>query len=256
MACWRTEDRRADGPDGGYATAAALSVSLAVAILAAALVMRGVAALKLARADFRRSQAEYALSGAQALAVTRLLKSSSSGRLAWSAGGLDPRGMSLLAEPEAPKLALAAAAELDDKALTALGAADPDQARLRLAGLEAASATPDQVQAADEASDWRVCAVSAISPWGLAQAVSLGPIREPDQEPGAARAGQVWRIVARTEDGWTDERIVRLIGRAETPGAIIWRRFGRGAGKGVTCDKTIEVSARGEGAPDKTPATP
>jgi hypothetical protein len=252
VACCRTEDR----PDGGYATAAALAVSLAVAILAAALVMRGVATLKLARADFRRSQAEYALSGAQAMAVTRLLNSSGPGRLAWSVGGLDPQGVSLLAEAEASKLGLDAAGDLDDKTLAALGAVDPAAARLKLTGLEVASATPDQIQAADDGRVWRVCATSAISPWGMAQAVSLGSTREPDQEPGGARAGQVWRVRAVTQDGWTDERIVRLLARAEKPSAVIWRRFGRSAGKGVTCDKTIEVRTTDHGDLGRTPATP
>jgi hypothetical protein len=233
-----------------------LAVSLAVAILAAALVMRGVAALKVARADFRRSQAEYALSGAHALAVTQLLNSSGSGRLAWSVGGIDPQGVSLLAESEASKLRLSAASERDDKALTALGAVDPERARLRLAPLDAASATPDQVRAADDGGGWRACAASAISPWGLAQAVSLGATREPDHEPGGARAGQVWRVRATTQDGWTDERIVRLIGRAEHPSTILWRRFDRSAGKGVTCDKIIEVQATGEGGAGGTPAIP
>ena len=257
VACCRAKDRPADGPDEGYATAAALAVSLAMAIVAAALVMRGVAALKLARADFRRSQAEYALSGAQALAVTHLFKSSGSGRLAWRTGGLDIGNVILLAEAEAPKLRLAAASQLDDKALSALGAADPGQARLRLAGLEAATATPDQVEAADAGGDWRICAASAISPWGMAEAVRLGPVREPDQDPGGGRAGQVWRIRAATEDGWTDERIVRLVGRAESPSAMIWRRFGRGEGRGVTCDKTIEIQASGPGGQaGRTPATP
>jgi hypothetical protein len=254
VACCRTEDRGAAGADGGYATAAALTISLAVAILAAALVMRGVAMLKLARADFRRSQAEYALSGAQTLAVARLMNSSGPGRLAWSVGGLDPQGVSLLAEAEATKLQLAAAADLDDKTLTKLGAVDPAVARLKLTGLEAASATPDQIQAADDGRVWRACATSAISPWGMAQGVSLGAVREPNQEPGGARAGQVWRVSATTQDGWTDERIVRLIGRAESPSAVIWRRFGRGVGKGETCNKIIEVQATA--AQGGTPATP
>lgn len=256
MACCRAEASRADGPDGGYATTAALAVSLAVAILASALVMRGVASLKLARADFRRSQAEYALSGAQTLAVTRLLNGSGPGRLAWSVGGLDPEDISLLAEAEAPKLRLAAAGDLDDKALIALGAADPNQARLRLAALEAASATPDQIETADVAGAWRACAPSGISPWGRAETVSLGPPREPNQEPGGARAGQVWRIRAVSQDGWMDERIIRLTARAQSPSAIIWRRFGRSAEKGATCDKTIEVQATHGDGSGGTPATP
>lgn len=251
MACCRTDERG----DAGYATAAALTVSLAIAILAAALVMRGVAVLKLARADYRRSQAEYALSGAHVLAVARLLNSSGSGRLAWSVDGLEPQGVSLLAEPEAPKLALAAAGGLDDKTLAALGARDPGAARLRLAGLEAASASPGEIEAADGGAAWRSCAASAISPWGASQVVRLAAPHEPDQDPGGARAGQVWRVRASTQDGWTDERIVRLIGRAQSPSAMIWRRFGRTAGKGVTCDKTIKAPA-GVGNPDGTPATP
>ena len=235
MACSRADDKG----EAGYATVAALGVSLAVALLAGALVLRGVSALKLARADFRRSQAEYALSGAQMLATTKLLNSSGAGRLAWSVGGLDGRDVVMLAETEGGKLTLAAAATLDEKALTLLGAADPGEARDRLAALDPAKATPDQVVAADAGVGWRVCATSAISPWGGAAVLHLDPAQAPSLEPGGARAGQVWRVRATTSDGWTDERIVRLIGRAETPSAVIWRRFGRGAGKGVTCDKTI-----------------
>ena len=251
MACCRTEARG----DAGYATAAALTVSLAIAILAAALVARGVAILRLARADYRRSQAEYALSGAHVLAAERLLNSSGAGRLAWSIGGLDPQGVSLLAEPEAPKLALAAAGGLDDKTLVALGASDPGAARLRLAGLEATSASPGEIEAADGGGAWRACAASAISPWGMSPVVRLAAPREPDQEAGGARAGQIWRVRASTQDGWTDERIVRLIGRAQSPSTMIWRRFRRSAGKGVTCDNTIKALAS-LGGPDGTPATP
>lgn len=252
MACCRTEARG----DAGYATAAALTVSLAIAILAAALVMRGVAVLKLARADYRRSQAEYALSGAHVLAAARLLNSSNSGRLAWSIGGLDPQGVALLAEPEAPKLALAAAGKLDDKTLAALGARDPAAARLRLAGLDSASASPGEIEAADGGDAWRACAASAISPWGASWVVRLVETHGPDGDPGGARAGQIWRVRASTQDGWTDERIVRLIGRAQSPSAMIWRRFGRSAGKGVICDKTIEARESGASDPGGTPATP
>jgi hypothetical protein len=247
--CCRTDDP----PDGGYASAAALVVSLAVAILAAGLVMRGVGMLKLARADFRRAQAEYALSGAQVLAVTRLLNGSGFGRLTWSVGGADTGGVTMLAEAEGAKLRLAAVADLDDKALAGLDPIDLAQARQRLTALDGTTATPDEITAVDAGPTWRACAASAISPWGGAQALKLGPTRAPDQEPGGARAGQVWRVRATTEDGWTDERIVRLIGRAEQPGAVIWRRFGRDVNRGVTCDKTIGTQATGPGA---TPATP
>jgi hypothetical protein len=216
-----------------------LGVSLAVALLAGALVLRGVSALKLARADFRRSQAEYALSGEQVLAASKVLNSSGAQRLAWSAGGLDGSDLMVLAEAEGPKLSLVAAALLDDKALSLLGAVDPGGARSRLAMLDAASATPDQIQGADRGEGWRACAASVISPWGASEVVHLGLTQTPNQEPGGARAGQVWRIRATTSDGWTDERIVRLIGGARTPSAVIWRRFGRGAGKDGTCDKII-----------------
>lgn len=249
MDCCRADPRG----DGGYASAAALAVSLTMAILAAALVTRGIAMLKLARADFRRTQAEYALSGAQALAVTRLLNGSGPGRLAWSVGTLDSGGVALLAEAEAPKLKLAEVANLDDKALAQLDPNDPAETRVRLAGLDAATATPDQIEAADAGATWRACAASAISPWGAAKALNLGPTRAPDQDPGGARAGQVWRIRATTSDGWTEERIVRLIGRAEGPAAVVWRRFGRGVKGSVTCGKTIGIQATGPGA---TPATP
>ena len=239
MACSRTDDPQAASGQAGYATVAALGVSLAVALLAGALVLRGVSALKLARADFRRSQAEYALSGGQLLAATKVLNSSGAGRLAWSAGGLDGGDIAVLAEAEGPKLSLTAAAALDDKALTLLGAADLGETRERLAALDPAKATPDQVEAADAGAGWRACAASAISPWGVSDTVHLGPIQTPNQEAGGAHAGQVWRIRATTSDGWTDERIVRLNGRGEAPSAVIWRRFGRGAGKDMACDKII-----------------
>ncbi len=244
MACSRTD--RAQAPGGqassrqaGYATVAALGVSLAVALLAGALVLSGVSALKLARADFRRSQAEYALAGTQVLAATKVLNSSGAGRLAWSAGGLDGHDVAVLAEAEGPKLGLAGAAGLDDKALVLLGAIDPGETRRRLAALDPATATPDQIEAAEAGGGWRACATSAISAWGASDVLRLGAAQAPNQEAGGARAGQVWRIRATTGDGWTDERIVRLIGRAQTPSAVIWRRFGRGAGRGVTCDKII-----------------
>lgn len=239
MACSRVDSQEATDGQAGYATVAALGVTLAVALLASALVLRGLSALKLARADFRRSQAEYALSGAQMLATTKVLNSSGAGRLAWSAGGLDGRDVAVMAEAEGGKLALSAAAILDDKTLIRLGAADPSRTRGRLAALDPAIATPDQIEVADAGAGWRACAASAISPWGAAAALHLDPAQAPNLEPGGARAGQVWRIRATTSDGWTDERIVRLIGRAETPSAVIWRRFGRGAGRGMTCDKII-----------------
>ncbi len=240
MACSPIDASDPTSGQAGYATVAALGVSLAVALLAGALVLRGVSALKLARADYRRSQAEYALSGEQLLAATKVLNSSGAARLTWSASGLDGLDVAVLAEPEGPKLSLAAAAVLDDKALALLGAADPGEARGRLAALDPADATPDQVEAADVGAGWRACAASAISLWGGASVLHLGPTQAPNQEAGGARAGQIWRIQATTSDGWTDERIVRLIGRAESPSAVIWRRFGRGTGRGVTCDKIIE----------------
>ena len=249
MVCCRTKDPR----DGGYATAAALAVSLAVAILAAALVLRGVSVLKLARADLRRSQAEYALSGAQALVATGLVKGARSARLAWSIGGLDDRDIAVLAEAEAPKLRLAEAMMLDDKALALLGADDPAGARARLTALDAKTATPDAITAADGGATWRACATSAISPWGAADALNLAPVQALDPGLDGARAGQVWRVRATTKDGWTDERIVRLIGRAQKPSAVIWRRFERTANRGVTCDKTISSRASG---PAGTPAIP
>lgn len=250
MACSRAEPRQ----DEGYATAAALMVSLAVAILAAALVMRGVAALKLARADFRRSQAEYALSGAQALALAQVLNTAGAGRLAWSMGGLDEASIQVLAEAEAPKLRLEAAGGLDETILARLGAAEPDQARRRLAVLDGQAATPDQIEDADYSPAWRACAASAISPWGAARTLALHPTQAPVRETGGARAGQVWRLRASTHDGWTDERIVRLIGRAKSPGGMIWRRFEKRAGKDLQCGTTLEAPA--DGRSDPTLATP
>jgi type II secretory pathway component PulK len=56
-------------PEDGYATPAAALISLAIAVVTAALVGRAVSELRLARAEFSRMSVEYDLASAHQLAL-------------------------------------------------------------------------------------------------------------------------------------------------------------------------------------------
>ena len=227
MACCRTES----ASDAGYASVAAITVALAIALIVTAMMARSVMDLRLARADFRKTQAEYELDGAQLLASLRVLSGVADGRLTWTEilPGGDP--VTILAEPEYNKLGLQAASALDQAALGSLGASDPQAAAEGLARLSPATATPDQIADLDSGRIWRLCAASALSPWGQTSTLNLQPATAPTAQTNLARIGQVWRFVATSKDGWSDDRIVRLIGQDERPSAVIWRRLTR-RGKG------------------------
>ncbi len=202
-------------PRGGYATVAAMGVSLAIGLLAGALVLRGVASLKLARSDLRRAGRVRPV-GLQVLAATRLLAGSGGGRLGWSAGGLDGEDVTLLAEPESGKLKLTAVADLDDKILAELGASDPGMARLRLAALDPTSAEPDQVEGADPAGglaglrgqrDLAVGRGRDRPPGGRASAQRR--TRRRTRRPGLAGAGRPGGRMDGRADRKADERRAR-----------------------------------------------
>jgi len=225
--------------DAGYASVAAIGVSLAIAVVVSALMVRGVSSLRLAKADFRRAQAEYALDAASQLAVEQLLNSAGGIRLLWTVTAPGGETVQVLAESEAPKLSLAALVNLSPEALEPLGALNSSEAMDRLSRLSADTATPADVIAVDAATGWKACAASAISPWGQASALALTPTRPPTADTVIGPSGQIWRLRTATEDGWTEERIVRLIGRSEQPSAIIWRSFSRRSKGTGPCQTTI-----------------
>jgi hypothetical protein len=221
----------------GYATAAAAVVSLAIALVAAAVTGASVEALRSARADLARTQAEYGLAGAQTDAAITVASSKGGGRFLWTlqtvAGPAEA-----LAEPEAPKLGLKAAASLDGATLDRFGVADPEALKARLSAIAGTGADPAAVGRADPSPVWRSCAASAISPLGLAPKLGLTKTAPPQTALGVFRGGEVWRIRL-SMGGWVDDRLVRFTGSAGRPFAVIARRFHRGEGGGG-CDALVE----------------
>lgn len=222
MGCSPSPDRR-----DGYATAAALGVSLALGLVAAAVTARSVAALKLAKADLRRTQADYALNGAQALAVAAIVTSGQPGPYRWTL--TTPEGaVEALAEPEGAKLSLTSAAGLDDGVLRlfAVGAPSALRAKLQVQAERQLAGTLDDL---DASPIWRSCASSFISPFGLAAVVTPMAYRAPGAGPHPAswHIGEVWRIRITDHGGWRDDRFVRFTGDVARPAAVISRRLVR-----------------------------
>lgn len=235
MACCRAKS----AADEGYASVAAITVSLAIALIVTAMMARAVMDLRLARADFRKTQAEYELDGAQLLAVLRVLSGVADGRLTWTEQLPNGEPVTILAEPEYRKLGLEAGSVLEDAALIGLGVSNPAGVREGLTRLSPATALPDEIVDLDAGRVWRLCAPNALSPWGQATQLTLPPTTAPVAQTELARVGQVWRFVATSKDGWSDDRIVRLIGQDDRPSAVIWRRLTR-RGKGQqTCDARL-----------------
>jgi hypothetical protein len=208
---------------------AAIAVSLGLALVSAALMARSVAALRGARAEFERVQAEYQLAGDQQRAALALITDASAG--------------SVRAEPEAGKIDLATAAALDTEVLSRFGVANPGRLSswLRAASLEPTS--PADLVNADRARLWKLCAPMLISAFGRASSLSA-PV-EVRATGAGARLGEVWRFSARTSNGWTDERIVRFTGEPRRPAAVIWRRFYRAGTGGESCAEIFAQPTRG-----------
>lgn len=231
-----------DPSDGGYASGAAIVVSLALAMVASGLMVRASADLRRAKADHARTQARYVLDGAHRLAALRMVGGIDPRRATWTLTVPGGASVTVLAEPEAAKLGLEAAASADPGLLAALGARDAVAASVGLGRLAADTATPPDVAGVDDGRVWRVCASSVVSPWGGAETPVLAAARPPTFNGGVMRRGEVWRVVATTSDGWRDERIVRMIGRRDRPETVIWRRFSRRSDKDQGCGVIIEAA--------------
>lgn len=212
-----------DAGDGGWATASAVVFSMALALTATALSGLASAELRSARAGLDRVHAEYALDGAQKAADVAALETDKAVRLRWSLS-TDDGQFDVLAEPEAAKLSLAAAAALDDKALAKLGVVDSAALRDRLT---AASGKQTPVPELDAAPLWRDCAASVVSRFGEAKDLALASPATPNQVKFDWRLGEVWRLRVTDKTGWTDDRLVRFVGDPLRPAAVIERSFTR-----------------------------
>jgi hypothetical protein len=230
MACCQI-----DSCQDGFATPTATMISLALALAAAAVTSASLAQLNLARSDFRRSQIEDALAGAQQHAAMEALGAGPAGPIRWSEAVGD-HNVQVLAEPETLKASPTSVALLDDSAFKALDVADPGALKARLKQLTLTQAVGPEIEAADPSLKWRACARALVSPFGLSQELRLYPTRELTPSAPMARTGEVWRVRVTDASGWADDRIVRFTGNVLHPAATVQRRFAKIGREGVRCD--------------------
>lgn len=223
----------------GYATPAASVIATAIAMVTIAYVSRSTVELRLARADFKKTQIEYLLAGAHNVALLAIATSNKPPPYRWSVPS-QRHAFSVIAEPERPKMSLAAAPNLDDETLDRLGVQDPAAARQALAGLPVVEGLSWPSDAA-KAPGWRSCAASIISPYGAADLPPALTYVEPESgtDDSKWRAGEVWRIAVTDEAGWRDERIVRFTGNGLNPAAVISRRLSRGWKETLACETLL-----------------
>ena len=229
-----------DARQDGYATAAATLLALAIGVTVAAVVASALNELRLERRSFERRQAELALAGAQMRAVSAVLVERTDRRLRWQISeGSD--NIEILAEPEAAKLGLAAATDVDIREFDRFGVVDSAQLQGRLVAMSAAKGVGAfDIAAADGAADWRTCAGSMISPYGKSDRLSLHEAATPTASRDVWRVAQVWRIRATSSKGWTDDRIVRFTGDGENPAAVVERQFSSTGRWGEPCGRLVQ----------------
>ncbi len=233
MAC-----SSADNSDSGFATPAAIMLTLVVVLGATALIDMSWTELKLARTDFAKAQIETALGGAEQLAAVSLLSGGNRGvvHLNELVGG---RTVQILAEPEMLKASVTAVVSMDDRVFAPLGVPDPQGLKDRLKTLTIAQAIGPELEQVDVSQQWRACARSLISPFGLGDVLKSLPVGDAS-DGSAAPVGQLWRVRASDESGWVDDRVMRLTGDNVHPAATLRRRFWKQDRKGVRCQTVFD----------------
>lgn len=223
----------------GYATPAAAMIGTALAVITIAFVSRSVMELRLARADFQKTQVEYLLAGAHNVALLAIATSNRAPPYRWTVPSLG-KAFDVTAEPERPKMALTGAQSLDDDILDRLGVADHDILRAKLSSLPTVEGLPWAADA-DASRNWKACAGALISFYGAASLAPPLNYVEPEagKDDSKWRAGEVWRISVTDEDGWRDERIVRFTGNGLNPAAVISRRLTRGWKDNLACETLL-----------------
>ena len=231
--------------ESGYATAVASVICLGIALVVTALVVRSMAELRLAKAEFARMKAENALSAAQNAAMLAIATSSQPAPYHWTVASLG-QAVDVLAEPEAAKVGAQTLSAQDPAVLAQLGAANPAAVRDRLAAISPTGALT-WVADLDDSPVWRRCAPSYVSQFGYqpqAPRLSYGEPRS-GKQPAFFRAGEVWRIQVTDDQGWRDERIVRFTGDGLKPAAILGRRLSRGLKGAQTCEGLLDAGSGG-----------
>lgn len=226
-------------PTDGYATPAAMIISLGLALVAVAVAAHSTADMQLARQDLDQARLEYALAGAQTLAAVKIMDGAEDGPSSWDAD-TEAGVVRVSAEPEGPKLSLVAGARLPDSALVKFKVADPTALRARLQGLATQPPGDAEVAEADQSPLWRSCAASLMSPFGQASSLAGPSEQSAVGQSAGGHTGEVWRIKVTSQNGWSDDRLVRFAGDAARPIAVIRRRWTHEGGEG-SCDDAIKI---------------
>ena len=193
-----------DRIDGGYATAVFSAISMAIALVAAALVARAGAEFKAASASFERTRQAYVLDGLVLQAAQAVMSNDGMPRLSWSIQTTDG-SVEVLAEPEMLKAHPRSAAEAVEAGGFAWLGVDDGAAlrgRLRAAGLPG-SYDRMALRRAAEGRDWGDCALSVLSPFGGGDLLRLPTAVRPKPRGMRWRAGELWRIRLTTSSGWS-----------------------------------------------------
>lgn len=138
--------------------------ALGLALVSAAILGRSVLALRLARADFARTQEEFALDGAHLLAVAEIIRSTRSPPYHWTLT-TDLGFAEVWATREADKLSPEAAGLTEDDAFKAFGVSDVAGLKAKLASAPLGS----DLGPLDEAPLWRTCGDRFVSTFGRAR---------------------------------------------------------------------------------------
>jgi hypothetical protein len=200
-------------------------ISMAIAVVVIAFLGRSITVLRQARAEFQRRQAEYLLESAHNAALLSIATSAQAPPYSWTMIQSD-QVFTVVAEPEWFKLSPAAAVRLDDALLDRLGVSDPAILKGTLGRLAARHALFWPADA-DETSGWKTCAGALISFYGTAVAPPALAYSKPTLGSGGGRwrAGEVWRVMVTSSEGWRDERILRFTGNGLNPASTIARRL-------------------------------
>ena len=237
---WAQSWKSAAGAREGYATAMALVMSLAISLVAVAVVTRSAAELKSASSDVERQKAELALDGLLIAAANEVAQARGSGPYLWQEGSVE-----ILAEAEWKKLGADGKSALPEALLSAMKVENPDAVKSAFASLVTdPKASSFLLADLDAAPKWRACAPSLLSRYGAAAslqrtALSLLSPTSPTGAGAEGRVGEVWRLRATRQDGWRDERYIRFTGDPTRPAAIIDRRFTRHTVKEASCQDLI-----------------
>lgn len=225
--------RQSPADEDGFATVAAMAVSLAIGLTASALLIRAAGDLKAARSDLERTEAGYALDAVQTLVAEDLIAKDPEARhrrIDW--GGISA---SVRIEDEAGKLRPKAAAGLPESWFTSLGvqSAEPIKAILTKRDPRA-PLTLEALADLDSNPLWKACAAGAISEAGGASAMAgtLDPKRLP----------RTVRLTAEGEGGWVEDRIVRLTADPAAPILVLDRRLYKRRGEPLSCPPVPEAT--------------